>query len=581
VSEVSASQATGRGHAPSVVRLVLAAIVAFVVGLQGIGAPFQKDAEPQSAEWIVSVVRDGNWLIPRDYYGFVDRKPPLYYWLSAIVTEVSGGIVDEKRARIVSVVCATAIAVEVLAWTTAEIGVSEGWLAFLFILGMYGFSSRATLALTDMLMTLLLMSAYLVIYPMLAARVSSRRIVALGGLLGLGILTKGPLVLILAAIAVVVFLLLDGGSPWATIKRRWPWQAGAMAIAIGACWYVPWLIVGGSREIAIFAQENFGHFAPARLGGTGEASRPIWYIVVRLIGGATPLILLIPATLAGFATGEVSVSRRRPLVFQASLVLAIVLFFSLASAKRDDYILPALPGIAILCAIAFTMGLPSRGHNAWGARIRTVASAAIAIVMLTAVVIAIATSRGGQDLSLQSSDANLLMLFERGVANRGASFILFMAVVSFAAVAVVLSLVQQRTMAAGVMIGVISIAGVLLMDATLRPELAWARSYKSFVAQIRPQIGESPIFVVRDADFELSFYYGKSVPPLTGKRAVSPPPDPMSYLIARDRELPMLPPAYRDQLGLIVKSDLLGRDGPPALYEIGRCARFEQRCQNR
>ena len=35
--------------------------------------------------------------------------------------------------------------------------------------------------------------------------------------------------------------------------------------------------------------------------------------------------------------------------------LAVLLFFSIASVKRDDYILPALPGIAILCASVFTL----------------------------------------------------------------------------------------------------------------------------------------------------------------------------------------------------------------------------------
>ena len=36
--------------------------------------------------------------------------------------------------------------------------------------------------------------------------------------------------------------------------------------------------------------------------------------------------------------------------------LAVLIFFSIASVKRDDYILPALPGIAILCASVFTLG---------------------------------------------------------------------------------------------------------------------------------------------------------------------------------------------------------------------------------
>ena len=66
-----------------------------------------------------------------------------------------------------SVVAGTALAVSVLAWTVANVGASEGWLAFLFMLGTYGFASRATEALTDTLLTLLLFAAYSAIYPML------------------------------------------------------------------------------------------------------------------------------------------------------------------------------------------------------------------------------------------------------------------------------------------------------------------------------------------------------------------------------------------------------------------------------
>ena len=147
--------------------LAIAALFAFIILAQGISAPFQKDAEPQSAEWIQSIVRDGHWLIPHDAYGYTDRKPPLFYWLSAVIADATGRTVDEVRARAVSVVAGTALAAAVLAWTVANVGASEGWLAFILILGTYGFASRATEALTDMLLTFLLFAAYSAIYPLL------------------------------------------------------------------------------------------------------------------------------------------------------------------------------------------------------------------------------------------------------------------------------------------------------------------------------------------------------------------------------------------------------------------------------
>ena len=94
---------------------------------------------------------------------------------------------------------------------------------------------------------------------------------------------------------------------------------------------------------------------PARLGGTGESYRPFYFIAARLLGGAFPMTLLIvPAALA-FYTGEISAAKRRAVIYQVSMSLAVLIFFSIASVKRDDYILPALPGIAILCASVFTL----------------------------------------------------------------------------------------------------------------------------------------------------------------------------------------------------------------------------------
>jgi 4-amino-4-deoxy-L-arabinose transferase-like glycosyltransferase len=564
-------QVAARG-VPAIQLVAVAIFVCFILA-QGISAPFQNDAEPQSAEWIVSVVRDGNWFNPRDYYGFLDRKPPLYYWLSALASKATGGTVDETRARVVSVAAATVIAVEVLAWTASEIGLAEGWLALLFILGIYGFCSRASLALTDMLMAALLMSAWLVAYPIFGGGASRARICAAGGLLGLGIVTKGPVVLILAVFAGLLFVAFERGRTRPLMRSAWPWQIVAIAATVGAIWYTPWLVIGGPHEVRIFLHENFGHFAPASLGGTGEASRPFWYITARLIGGANPLILLMPATLAGFATGEVSTRQRKPLVFQASLVAAVVIFFSVASAKRDDYILPALPGVAILSAAAFGMREPTGGYPG-GAKIRDGVSALIGFAALLAVALALATARNNPQPTLQSSDAALMAILERGIATWSLPFMIFLGIAAVAAVAALVFLVRRSTILVGAMIGVISLAGVVLIDTFVRPELARTRSYKTFIAQIRERIDGHPLFVVHDADFELAFYYGALVPPLLFKKSLPPairnePAAPSEgYLIAQDRDLNMLPNSYRQRIRLIERSKISGGEGPPALYVI-------------
>src|SRR5713226_10103549 len=127
-----------------VASFVIAFVIALVVLSQGITAPFQKDEEPQSAEWAADIVQQGHWLLPHDYYGFVDRKPPLFYWLTALVVKAGGRKVTEARVRAVSLIAGAALAAEVMMWTAANVAEGPGWLAFFFLLGTYGFASRAT-----------------------------------------------------------------------------------------------------------------------------------------------------------------------------------------------------------------------------------------------------------------------------------------------------------------------------------------------------------------------------------------------------------------------------------------------------
>ncbi len=555
--------------------LALAGLFALIILAQGISAPFQKDAEPQSAEWIQSIVRDGRWLIPRDAYGFIDRKPPLFYWLSATVAKLSGGTVDEVRARVVSLVAGTALAVCVLAWTAANVGVLEGRLAFVFILGTYGFASRGTEALTDMLLTFLLFAAYSAIYPLLEApapvsRGSPRRTILVGVILGLGILTKGPVALVLCALSALLYLILVRRSPLPLMRERWPWQVLAIAIAFGAVWYVPAMIAGKERILKIIFAENFGHFMPGKLGGTGESQRPFYFIAARLIGGAFPMTLLILPAVVAFFTGEISAGKRRAVIYQASMPLAVLLFFTIASVKRDDYILPAIPGIAILCASAFsTLELDgARAATKLRDAIAVFFTGGCAIAFCAAVIVAIFDVPAAPQLQFQSSDAAFYAIFLHGLAGFRIPFVICGIALVVAAALAIRSFRRRDATAIGIAFGLAGLSASLLWTSTLRPDLAGMRSVKSFVPIVADHVKDDQLCIPAGINYELSFYYGAAVPDLASPACAQPSMGKPVYLIATPRELSAMAPEYRARLKLIAKSNLIGGGGPPALYEI-------------
>jgi 4-amino-4-deoxy-L-arabinose transferase-like glycosyltransferase len=543
--------------------LGLAALFAFIVLAQGISAPFQKDAEPQSAEWIQSIVRDGHWLIPRDAYGFIDRKPPLFYWLSATAAKLSGGTVDEVRARVVSLAAGTALAVCVLAWTAANVGTLTGWLAFIFLVGTYGFASRATEALTDMLLTFLLFAAYSAIYPLIEAPespASSRRTILVGAILGLAVLTKGPVAIVLIAFSALIYLLLMRRSPLPMICESWIWQLLAVAVAFGAIWYVPAAITGGQKILRIIFAENFGHFMPTRLGGTGESYRPFYFIGARLLGGAFPMTLLIAPAIFAVAIGEIAPEKRRAVIYQASMPLAVLLFFTIASVKRDDYILPALPGIAILCASAFALDGVRESAAKFRDAIAVSFTVGCALAFFAAWMVALIDLPAAPQVQLQSSDAAFFIIFIRGLALLRMPYVICSVALAIAAVMAIRSLKRGDVYAIGLAFGLAGLSASLLWTTTLRPDLATMRSFKSFVPIVADHVKDSQLCIPSDISYELSYYYGAAVPDLKDPRC--------AYLLATPRELNAVAPEYRARLKLVAKSNLIGGGGPPALFEI-------------
>jgi 4-amino-4-deoxy-L-arabinose transferase-like glycosyltransferase len=563
------------------VRRFVSIAVAFIISLSilslGITAPFEKDAESQSAQWVVDIAHHGNWLLPHDYYDLVERKPPLFYWLGGIGVKLSGGTVDEARARMPSLIAGAAVATLVMDWAAADLGVAAGWLAFFFLLGMYGFAARATIALTDMLMTFFLMAAWRTIRPQLDGVSLLRSTACAGLILGLGILVKGPVIAVLIALAAFLYLLMGRINPIPFAVRGWPWLLMLIAIAVAAIWYVPAFIAGRNDSWSgVFIDENFGHFLPAKMGGTGEAARPIYYIVARLLGGILPLTFLLPALILAFATSAFSPSLKSAMRYQLAMVLAVILLFTASSAKRDDYILPAIPPLAILFAALFTpeiapAGIPQRAYNVAIVRDRTVA--AIAAAMLVGVIVATVYAHSGVHPAelgahLQSSDASFATIFLAGLRRLSPRFVGFITGVGIGAIVIASALSRRSPMRAGVGLAIICLAGSTLWTGALKPQLLRTRTIGPFAAEVRTRVGAAPLYVAF-MDPEFAWYYGSGVPAVSRSIAKSgPAPGTTIYVVSRPNELVRFSPAVRSALILVLPSSALGGN-PPSLYLLG------------
>ncbi len=550
---------------------LLAFAVALVILAQGISAPFVKDAEPQAASWIQDVAGGSHLLIPRDYYGELARTPPLFYWMAGAITAATGGRVTEVRARVVSVIAGAAVAVAVLTWSAALLDLTTGWLAFLFLLGSFAFTSRGTLALEDMTLVAFMFAAWCMLYRALEETPSRRRIVALGITLGLGILTEGPVAIVLPALGAAIYLLTARRSIIAQIRKPWPWMVLAIAVAVALLWYIPALMSNGGE----LAKIMLGHFLGA--GRTDAAARPFYHIAMRMIGGITPLNVLLPALVVALIGGDFVAAARKPLLFQLSLLLAMLIFFSLASARRDDYVLAGLPSLAILFAALFTSLKDAQDDAKVSRRLRDIAAAVVIAIAILGIAgasmwIYIRHSTLLDAINpLDRAQADLFVKFYIGAL----SLILVVVAMAVAGCAelVVHGEWRGRPAQTAAGLGALSLLGVLMITASVRPEMARERTLKyaaadiNRMAQMARMAPEAKIYVIHENE-ELSFYLGREAPVIIGAHGAIRSVEAPAYLFAYRTDFRGPAASLHARSKLIQQWDRLGKAGSPALYQL-------------
>jgi 4-amino-4-deoxy-L-arabinose transferase-like glycosyltransferase len=376
--------------------------------------------------------------------------------------------------------------------------------------------------------------------------------------------------MVLVAVAVTIYLLLMRRNPLALLRQRWPWTVLAIASAIAALWYVPAFIEGRKSDLAeVFAQENFGHFLPAQMGGTGEASRPFYYIALRLIGGTLPLCLLLPALIV--ALPRLEARAREAVAYQAAMVLTVLLIFSIASAKRDDYILPAIPPLAIMIAALFSSGLQAPATELRFAR--SLRNGIAGLIALTAGVALLALIFDSNRMApagwkLQSADSSFAGILVTCVVRHEMPFLGLIIIAAVGATVCLAGLGRGRASWTGTGLATIALAMTLTWTGLLKPREAATRSLRTFAVEVRDRIGLQPLYLPWQ-DPEFSYYYGREVPALPRALAHGgPAPGSPIYLIARPNQLFVLAPSMRSDLTPLMRAEVLGGGGPPTLYRL-------------
>jgi 4-amino-4-deoxy-L-arabinose transferase-like glycosyltransferase len=292
----------------------------------------------------------GDWLVPHLNGQPYSDKPPLLFWSMHAAWAIFG--VSEIAARLVpplyglSSIALTFVLARRL-WPDRP-GVGDG--AALIVAGTMLFALMSTTVMFDSSLTFAVLVGMLGLADQRQGR-PLRGWGLFGVATGLGVLAKGPVVLVHLLPAAVLAPLWWREQP----KPRWGhWYlglAGALALgaAIGLAWTAPAAIAGGEAyRTAIFVGQSAG-----RIVGSFAHAEPFWFYLVLLPLAFFPWIWWPPAWRAA---RRLRAELDDPLRMLAVSVIGSFLLLSAISGKQGHYLLPIVPGFALILARALSPG---------------------------------------------------------------------------------------------------------------------------------------------------------------------------------------------------------------------------------
>lgn len=367
-------------------RNLLLLVLCSITFLAGLGRPAIGDSdEAFYAEAGREMVLRQDWLTP--YYNFETRfqKPVLFYWLVSATYTAAG--IGEAQARLWSALAGVGLVLVTAAAGRRWRDDTTGLLAGAIVATSFGYFSIGRLSLPDLpLAFFITLAIYATLVGTLDAHGRATRWLALAGFAaGCAFLTKGPVGIIVPALAVLPVWWLERDR--LRLPLRAVIVAGVIAAAVGLPWYAAMTLAHGRAYLdSFFLGDNLERFATSRFNDP----RPIWFYIPILLGGMLPWTPLAAVAVPSLRTGLARPSAVSPTTWRlAAWGFTPLLFFTLSIGKQPRYILPILPPLALLLAIAVRKRLAESGNRRdallqWPAAVVALLLAALAFLLYRA-----------------------------------------------------------------------------------------------------------------------------------------------------------------------------------------------------
>lgn len=336
-------------------RLVIIVLVTLLVCrvVMMVTLPHIDTSESRYAEISRKMVETDEWITPQFDYGIPFwAKPPLSMWMSALGMEIFG--VNEFSSRLFIFLAALGVLVVVARATRRESDRLTGLLAATILMGMPLFFYCSAAVMTDLALavgTTLAMTGFRT--AMLEEGSRKHGYVFFIGL-AIGLLAKGPLILVLALPPLAAWVLATG--QWRRAWTRIPWITGSLLmLAITMPWYI-----AAERKTPGFLEyfivgEHWKRFLvrgwQGDMYGNAHSETPgtIWvYLLMVTLPWSIGLSVLRFRGWSG--AKQLAMADKGRVLYWLLWAIWPIIFFTPSRNIIATYPLPALPPLAILLA---------------------------------------------------------------------------------------------------------------------------------------------------------------------------------------------------------------------------------------
>lgn len=312
------------------------------------------------------MIHSGNYLIPTLGGETRFEKPPLQYWLISLSAKLNHGLLTNASSRIPSIIAGILVLILTWWWTlqlNANDDRKKALLSplVLIIIPLFFLDVRSSEA-EALLCFFILAASYFFWKASTTSEVSGKNLIVAYLFVAGGVLTKGPLALIMPLL------------PYIAVRRKaflkeWKWHVIGLIILIlpvglwmlAAYIYYP-------ESINIFIKELF----TKRFGEEAQHTEPFYYYLLLLLG---QFAIFVPLFFTAF---KKKFKKKSDIKFNLYFIILNLIWLSIMSSKQRHYMEPVFPHLSILAGV----WLGDQINNGWVSRYFNILSWALAAAVL-------------------------------------------------------------------------------------------------------------------------------------------------------------------------------------------------------